>query len=160
MVAESLEREVVTAADDEVPAIQQLENLLDRLQAERRHLGSIGRPKPRARLIGADGDELEIPTAIYQLLCKIVPLLLEGDSIAIMPIHKELTTQQAADFLNMSRQYLVTLLERGEIPFSKTGSHRRILFRDLLAYSNRRRIERKAGLATLTRLAEESGEYT
>jgi excisionase family DNA binding protein len=88
-----------------------------------------------------------------------VPLLLEGNSIGIMPINKELTTQQAADYLNMSRQYFVTLLERGDIPFSKTGSHRRILFRDLLAYSDRRRIERRAGLAALTQLAEESGEY-
>jgi excisionase family DNA binding protein len=77
----------------------------------------------------------------------------------MMPYHNELTTQEAADILNMSRQHLVTLLERGDIPYSKTGSHRRLSMRDVLAYKEQRRATRRASLARLTALAEEAGDY-
>lgn len=76
-----------------------------------------------------------------------------------MPYRQELTTQEAADFLNMSRQFFVTLLERGELPFEKVGTHRRVRFKDVLEYKERRRAERRQALAELTALAEERGDY-
>ena len=79
--------------------------------------------------------------------------------MAPVPYHQHLTTQEAADFLNMSRQFFVTLLERGELPFEKVGTHRCVRFKDLLEYKERRRAERRKALAELTALAEESGDY-
>jgi len=100
-----------------------------------------------------------LPSSIYQVIKQIVPLLKRGDAVALVPYHQELTTQEAADFLNMSRQFLVNLLERGEIPFAKVGTHRRICFHDLLDYKERRRGERRRSLAAMTALSEECGEY-
>ena len=76
-----------------------------------------------------------------------------------MPVHMELTTQEAADLLNVSRQYLVRLLEDGAMPFTKTGTHRRIRFGDLMAYKRARDATRRQGLKRLTRLSEELGLY-
>jgi excisionase family DNA binding protein len=82
------------------------------------------------------------------------------EGIVIMPTDRALTTQEAADFLNMSRQYLVELLERGEIPFTKTGTHRRVKFHDLLAYKERRDAQGREILDELTRLGQEMGDYS
>lgn len=72
---------------------------------------------------------------------------------------RELTTQEAADFLNVSRQYFVQLLERGDIRFAKTGTHRRVEFGDVLAYKQRRDAQRRQILDELTQLGQEMGDY-
>jgi excisionase family DNA binding protein len=76
-----------------------------------------------------------------------------------MPADRELTTQEAADFLDLSRQYLVQILERGAIPFTKRGTHRHVKFRDLLAYKERRDARSREILDDLTRLGQEMGDY-
>jgi len=151
MVAEALDRELVHASEREVPEVQEVEALLRRLQ----QAGSC----PKARLIGAENEEMELPGPLYQVLTQAATLLLEGASIAIVPYHKELTTQEAADFLNMSRQFFVRLLDQGAIPYEKVGTHRRVRFSDVLDYREARRKERRGALARMTALAEEAGEY-
>jgi len=90
---------------------------------------------------------------------RVVEVLARGDAITVVPVGKELTTQQAADLLNVSRQYLVRLLEGKRIPFTKTGKHRRLRVEDVLAFKERRDSERRKGLAELTRLTQEFGGY-
>lgn len=74
-------------------------------------------------------------------------------------MHKELTTGEAADILNVSRQYLVELLETGAIPFTKAGTHRRIRFGDLMDYKERRDANRREGLSRLTKKSQKLGLY-
>ena len=74
---------------------------------------------------------------------------------AALPIHAELTTQQAADYLGISRPHLIKLLEGGEIPYRKVGTHRRVYFRDLKAYRDNVKAKRRETLSELVRDAEE-----
>ncbi|WP_050978415.1 helix-turn-helix domain-containing protein [Beggiatoa alba] len=74
-----------------------------------------------------------------------------------MPIHAELTTQEAAELLNVSRPYLVSLLEKGEIPFHKIGSHRRVLAKDIIEYKKNLQAKRLETLNELTALSQTLG---
>jgi excisionase family DNA binding protein len=91
---------------------------------------------------------------------QMVHELLQGNSVTIVPIHKELTTQEAADILNVSRQYLVELLEAQVIPYTKVGTHRRIRFGDLMNYKADRDIKRREGLSRMTQKSQKLGLYT
>ena len=116
-------------------------------------------PPSPARLVGPDDEAIELPESAFVLLKDVVHQLAQGNAVAIVPVHMELTTQEAADLLNVSRQYLVRLLEDGAMPFTKTGTHRRIRFGDLMAYKRARDATRRQGLKRLTRLSEELGLY-
>lgn len=108
-------------------------------------------------LLSPDGDAAPLPPSISHALRQLVQYLAQDKTVTIVPIARDLTTQQAADILNISRPYLVKLLEDGAIPFTRTGSHRRVLLDDLLAYKQRRDAERRAGLAQLTQMSQEFG---
>ena len=106
---------------------------------------------------GAPPETVEIPAAALRLLVGILNEMAEGHAVTLVPTQAELTTQQAADFLNVSRPYLIGLLEEGRIPFHKTGTHRRISFQELLAYKAQTQEKRRQSLQELTALSQELG---
>ena len=112
------------------------------------------------QLVGPGGESIEIPESVFYVLERITEVLASGDAITVVPVGKELTTQQAANLLNVSRQYLVRLLDQGEIPFRRTGKHRRLRVEDVLAYRERRDRDRKAALDELAQQSEEFGGYS
>lgn len=147
MVTTTLDDRLIEANDDERRALTVIGQLLG------------GREKRPARLLGPEGEEVEIPSSLFRVLCQAVPLLLRERAVTIVPIHQELTTQEAADLLNVSRPHVIKLLEQGEIPYTKTGTHRRIKFGDLMTYKERRARARRQALDRLTRLSHEMGLY-
>lgn len=114
-----------------------------------------GKARSKCQLVGPTGEGIEIPEVVFHLLVRVVEVLARGDAITLVPVHKELTTQQAANILNVSRQYLVRLLDEGKIHFSRTGAHRRLRIDDVLEFKRQRDREREVDLEELTRLTEE-----
>ena len=97
---------------------------------------------------------VSIPLKALKLLTSILSNMAEGKSIALMPTTAEITTQQAADILNVSRPHIIKILEKGEIPYKKVGSHRRILLQDILAYESTFKKERRKQLNSLASEAQ------
>ncbi len=129
--------------------------------AERRKLKEIEEifAGAQARLVGSDGTSLEIPEPLYEVLVEAARALRQGKAVSIVPTSHELTTQQAAELLNVSRPHLISLLERGDIPFTKVGTHRRVRFQDILEYRTKRSALRRKVLAELTTDAQDLGIY-
>lgn len=110
-------------------------------------------------LRSADGTDIPLPQPLFELLVKVIRDLRHGRAVVLMPEEETFTTQAAANFLGMSRQYFVTLLESGQIPFHRVGSHRRVYFKDLLDYAKKRDTGRREGLHRLFKEVKESGHY-
>ena len=92
------------------------------------------------------------------LLMKILKQMAWGNSVTLIPLHAQLSTQEAANLLNVSRPFVVRLLKEGRIPFIKVGSHRRIRFEDLMAYKNKMLAESEKARNELARLGQELKE--
>lgn len=103
---------------------------------------------------GLDGP-VHIAPAIGSLMIELLGHISKGDMVTLVPIGAMLTTQQAADMLNVSRPYFVGLLKRGDIPFTQVGAHRRVRFTDLTAYQDRMAKKKDDALDELTRLGQE-----
>lgn len=99
--------------------------------------------------------EVTVPKTVIDLLFRIVSNMAEGRSITIISSGEEISTQQAAEVLNVSRPHLVKLLERGDIPYKRTGSHRKILLKDVMTYDSKLRRQRKKSLKLLADQAQE-----
>jgi excisionase family DNA binding protein len=110
-------------------------------------------------LLGPDGKQVSLPAEIYSALRQVVEVMRQGKAILVAPQGLLLTTQEAADFLGVSRPTLVKLLENGAIPFEKPNRHRRVRLQDLLAFQQRRQAERRFALNQLTEEASELGLY-
>lgn len=150
MLSTVLDHQPITAREEDRPALIELEDLLGQLDPE----------SPSFQLVSTSGAAIDIPTPVFNLMQQMVHELLQGNSVTIVPIHKELTTQEAADILNVSRQYLVELLDAQTIPHTKVGTHRRIRFGNLMHYKTERDAKRQAGLSRMTKKSQELGLYT
>jgi excisionase family DNA binding protein len=112
-----------------------------------------------AKLVAPDGRQMEIPEPVHDLLLAILKNLQTGKAISIVPEHRQLTTQRAADILAISRPFLVGLLESGQISFHMVGSHRRVYLRDLLDYKRQRDQARHEAINNMARAEMEAGTY-
>jgi excisionase family DNA binding protein len=105
--------------------------------------------------IRESGEFITVPRKALELLFNILSNMAAGKSISLVPSDSEVSTQQAADMLNVSRPHIVKLLEEGIIPHKKTGSHRRILLEDLIEYDKKLKAERSNSLKKLAKQAQE-----
>ena len=112
-------------------------------------------PESERARVQLDGNDLILPRQALALLRDLLVEMAHGNAVTIVPTHAELTTQEAANILNVSRPHLVRLLEDGAIPFSKTGTHRRIRYQDLMSYRDCRDQESRDALDELTAQAQE-----
>ncbi|TDB56833.1 helix-turn-helix domain-containing protein [Photorhabdus khanii] len=113
----------------------------------------------KIEIMGEDQQShtIELPTSAMMLLMEILGELAAGNAVQIVPVHAELTTQEAANILNVSRPHMVKLLEEGLLPFHKTGRHRRVLFADLIAYKRQRDQNSLEAMQALAEQAQELG---
>lgn len=121
-------------------------------------------PPSSVRLVASEDDAdlvtVEVPASALRLFVDVLAQLANGNAVTIAPVQAELTTQQAADVLNVSRPYLIKLLEEQKMPFRQVGNRRRIRLQDLMDYKRRDDLQRRKVLAELTREAQELGiEY-
>ncbi|MCB1665446.1 MAG: helix-turn-helix domain-containing protein [Pseudomonadales bacterium] len=110
-------------------------------------------------LRGSNGesDDLVLPGQTLQILLNVLSEMSKGNAISLIPHHQEVSTQEAANLLNVSRPFLVGLLEKGDIPFRKVGAHRRVLLTDVLAYKEETEQMRTQALDELAALSQEEG---
>jgi excisionase family DNA binding protein len=116
------------------------------------------RPSVRLRLDDADETEaVDVPASAVRLFLQLLTEMSQGNAVTLIPTHAELTTQQAADLLNVSRPYVVKLLDEGRIPSRMVGKYRRVRFDDLMAYKGKDDEARGKVLDRLTAEAQELG---
>ena len=107
--------------------------------------------------VSNDGSEetIAIPFSAFKLLASILNEMAQGNAVTLIPVHAELTTQQAADILNVSRPFVIGLIESKSLPCRKVGTHRRILFSDLMQYKKKIDSDRLKVLDELAQQAQE-----
>lgn len=128
----------------------------DFLEVERL-LSEVFGSQQRPALVSAEGKRLELPQPVFDMLVHVLRSIRERRAIVMMPEDESFTSQAAADYLGMSRPFLISLLEKGEIPFHYVGSHRRIVFKDLLDYERKRDASRREAMSNLNKKVLEAG---
>jgi excisionase family DNA binding protein len=126
-----------------------------RLAAESNCILAASRRDQALRVQLDNGRELTLPLAAARLLEHLLTEMAHGNAVTLIPVHAELTTQEAADYLNVSRPYLVRLLEENAIRFHKVGTHRRVRFQDLKAYKEQVDAKREKAMSELVAQAQE-----
>jgi excisionase family DNA binding protein len=138
--------ESVLVQEPEKELIDQLEQILSRESAQ---------PK----LVGSNGEEILIPESVYSILRQIVHAMASGQAFSVELHNRELTTQEAAELLKVSRPFFVKLLKEGAIPYIEVGKHRRVLFQDVITYKEQRQVKRRQGMKELSQFLQEEGFY-
>lgn len=122
-----------------------------------RQLEELVRARRPTTLVGPGGEQIELPGALSELLAFVAEAMQREQAVLLTPEDSALTTQTAARLLGMSRPYLLRLLNSGQVPYHRVGTHRRILLRDLRAYQARRDEERRRRLNALSTAVDEAG---
>lgn len=138
-----LERPIVPSADDAELAAE-----------ASRHLS---RTKHEDLSVQVGGETLRLPKAVGELLYHLLTEMARGHAVTVFPVHAELTTQEAADYLNVSRPYLIRLLEAGKLKFGMVGTHRRVRLSDLIEYRKTAEENRQRVMKQLAEQAQELG---
>lgn len=128
-------------------------------QESGRRLSKIVKRDRPLRLTAMDGgrETVEIPAVAAELLVRLLAEMARGNAVTLIPIHAELTTQRVADLLGVSRPFVVKEIEEGRLPARKVGTHRRVLFHDLMTYKKRMDAGRQRALDDLSALDQELG---
>ena len=151
---------IVIPATFETVAPTETDTQLARESSRRLATHKLGRqPSVRIQLLddGEAPDTIAVPASALRLFLHILTEMAQGNAVTLIPTHAELTTQQAADLLNVSRPYLVKLLEEGQIPFRTVGKYRRVRFDDVMAFKRKDDEARAKILDQLTAEAQELG---
>jgi excisionase family DNA binding protein len=120
-----------------------------------RRLARYAQRNLKLQIVGKHGQAITLPASAVRLLVRLLSEMAAGNAVTLVPTHAELTTQQAAEALGVSRPFLVKLLDEGSIPSRKVGTHRRVLFSNLMAYRQKTDQQR---LKTLDELAVQAQE--
>jgi excisionase family DNA binding protein len=145
LVPVGADHDPVTATEEDRPILEQVGRLLD--------------AQHQAKLVGPDGTEIQLPAVVFRVLSNVVDHMRRGDSVSVVPVHRELTTQEAAELLGVSRPSVIRVLESGALAYRTLGTHRRIKFGDLMAYKAQRDAARQRALDELTELSQDYGLY-
>jgi excisionase family DNA binding protein len=141
-----IEQDPLAAADDERDALEALEEILS---------------GDAVQLVDPDsGEAVQLPPSARSILRQAAHELLRGNRVSLIPVGTMLTTMQAAELLNVSRPYLIRLLERGDLSYEMVGTHRRLRLDDVLGYRQERSARRRETLRELSREADKLGIYT
>lgn len=144
------------------PSVRRLEPSLEGAEYARHVFSTFfvnAEPSKHLQLIGPDGVAEDIPLEIYAVLREVFQYMKDGQAISLIPADTLLTTQQAAEILNISRPYLYRLLDADEIPFVRVGTHRKLRLADVEALRERRRNESRKALSSMAALNEECDDY-
>ena len=118
----------------------------------------MGAAEPLQFRIGPAPEEtVRVPTSAVRMLVRILEEMAKGNAITLIPVHAELTTQEAADMLNISRPSLIQLLDEGKIDYRRVGTHRRVRFEALMKFKRQADADRKGALAELAAYDQELG---
>ena len=122
-------------------------------------LKRLFRTKMVPQLTAPDERPIDLPHSLYEVFKLSAPILVRGDMVSIVPVHKLLTTQEVAQLLNVSREHVRQLIRDGKLPSVDVGRHHRVRFSDLMIYRERRDAERRRALDSMTELGVEAGNY-
>ena len=116
-------------------------------------------PPAMPMLVAGDGTRMELPAAMYDVLKQVAEALAAGMGVTVAPLNALLTTQEAADYLGISRPTLVRMLERGDLPMEKPSRHRLVRLNDLVAFQERQRAARQSVLSDMQQQSHLDGLY-
>ena len=148
---------------EEITAAREAARRLSKVGGSRRSVSFVVESqeaeKAGPRQGSAEAEPITLPANIFKSIIKLLAEMGNGNAVQVVPVQAELTTQQAADLLNVSRPHLIKLLEQEMIPFRKVGTHRKILARDLFQYRDRTDLARREGLTKMVAEDEAMGLY-
>lgn len=147
--------DATTQSSKKVPLLERkaaarVATLMDRTSG--RELGTV-------QIVSPNGEQVELPMALADVMFRAAELLAEGRHVTVLPDEELMSTQDAAEILGVSRQYLVRLIDRGEIAAEMVGTHRRVRAKDIEDFKLSRNAKRNSALDRLTALSEDLGGY-